>query len=109
MKQFSTFASDLSLNALLACSAAVLLSACGGSTIDPVGAQHSATAAQVTSDVGSLASVEAAAPAVEADAAAAATPAAQASTATPAAGVTTADFELSGYASNPLAPTADQS
>ncbi|SFD11624.1 right-handed parallel beta-helix repeat-containing protein [Massilia yuzhufengensis] len=108
MKQFSTFASDLRINALLACSAAVLLTACGGSTLDASGAQQSATAAQVTADTGSAASVEAAsaAPAVAVEAAQPA-PAAEAS-ATPAADVTTQAFELTGYDSNPLTPKAEQ-
>ncbi|WP_078031979.1 choice-of-anchor Q domain-containing protein [Massilia sp. KIM] len=102
MKQLVTFASEFRVHALLCCSAAVLLTACGGDT--DMG-QQSQTAAQLASTAASAATVEAA------DATAQATPAqALDATATPAAadqGAAQAahSFELSGYASHPLEST----
>ena len=101
MKQFTVFASKLRIKALLCCSAAVLLTACGGN-VDGVGDQQLATAAGVTSDAGAAATasaVPAAAPeaAVEATAEAApaasieAAPAASIEAAAPAAGTEAAD------------------
>lgn len=45
MKKLATFASDVRVNALLCCSAAVLLSACGGGTADSASGQQTRTAA----------------------------------------------------------------
>jgi hypothetical protein len=49
MKNFATFASDIRLNALLCCSAAVLLTACGGSMTSTPARAQSQTAATVAS------------------------------------------------------------
>jgi len=122
MKQSKAFASHLRLNALLCCSAAVLLSACGGN-IDNGTGHPGATAAQVTTDSG--ATVPSAAPAspaaipttdatvAQADAATV-TPS-DTTTITPtipageqAADGTTQAFELNGYDSKPLDPKTEQ-
>ena len=44
MKKLATFASDVRVHALLCCSAAVLLTACGGSSADSAGGQQAQTA-----------------------------------------------------------------
>lgn len=63
MKRITAFALHLRHKALLCCSAAVLLSACGGNIDDGTG-QSGVTAAQVTADTGVTApSAAAAAPA----------------------------------------------
>jgi len=49
MKKLVTFASDLRLNALLCCSATVLLTACGGGMTDTANGQQAQTAAITTS------------------------------------------------------------
>lgn len=51
MKRFKDFASTFRFNALLSCSAAALLSACGGN-IDDGSYLQGGTAAQVNSDTG---------------------------------------------------------
>jgi hypothetical protein len=125
MKQSKAFASHLRLNALLCCSAAVLLSACGGNIDDGTG-QLGATAAQVTTDTGATAPGAAAAtPATPAATPTTDTtvPQADAATVTPsdtttitptvptgeqAADVTTQAFDLNGYDSNPLEPKTEQ-
>jgi hypothetical protein len=93
MKNFATFASDIRLNALLCCSAAVLLTACGGSTVDAgQGAQTAATVASVKT---AAANGDASVP-NQTDAAAA-----QAN----AAGTNTS-FDLVGYAADPTVDAA---
>jgi hypothetical protein len=93
MKNFATFASDIRLNTLLCCSAAVLLTACGGSTIDAgQGAQTAATVASVNA---SAANGDASVP-NQTDAAAAQANAAG----------TNASFDLVGYAADPTADSA---
>jgi hypothetical protein len=86
MKKLVTFASDIRVNALLACSAAVLLSACGGGMTDANG-QQSQTAASVSSSADQTVANSAAMTPNAADAAPA-----QATEAAAASG-----FELSGY------------
>jgi hypothetical protein len=86
MKKLVTFASDIRVNAMLACSAAVLLSACGGGMTDAAGGPQSQTAAVVSSSADQTAANSAATTPNAADAAPA-----QATEA--AAG----GFELSGY------------
>jgi hypothetical protein len=86
MKKLVTFASDIRVNALLACSAAVLLSACGGGMTDANG-QQSQTAASVSSSADQTVANSAATTPNAADAAPA-----QATEAAAASG-----FELSGY------------
>ncbi|CAN7430456.1 hypothetical protein [Massilia sp. LjRoot122] len=118
---------QFSIKSLLCCSAAVVLTACGGN-IDAGGEQLSATAAGVTTDAGAAsapgiaapaAAVEAvdaiaeAAPTAKAEAAPAANteaaPAARTAGATAqAADVTTAAFELAGYDSTPPQARAGQ-
>jgi parallel beta-helix repeat protein len=92
MKKLVTFASDVRLNALLCCSAAVLLTACGGGMSD-TNAGQSQTAANLTSSADQSAANSAAATVPNA-ADAAKAPAAEAAAA--------GNFELSGYDSNPL-------
>ncbi|WP_332876328.1 choice-of-anchor Q domain-containing protein [Massilia sp. S19_KUP03_FR1] len=88
MKKFTTFASDVRINALIACSAAVLLTACGGgSPSDSGAAQTSQAAGYVASSIVTDAASNT--PAV-ADSA----PAADGS------------FDLAGYASHPLSADA---
>lgn len=134
MKQFKAFVSKFRINALLSCSAAVLLTACGGN-VDAGGQQLAATAAGVTTDASAAAAastvalaapaaateaVEAvaeAAPAAATEAGTAAVPAAS-TAAAPAAGtagataqaanVTAQAFELTGYDSSPLQAQAGQ-
>ncbi|CAH0291133.1 hypothetical protein SRABI118_04077 [Massilia sp. Bi118] len=89
MKKQASFSPALRINALLCCSAAVLLSACGGNA--DMGAAASQTAAAITS------SADATASAVEPNTTDAA--AASASTAP-------ASFALSGYDGHPLAAEA---
>src|SRR4051812_18401202 len=97
MKKLVTFASDIRLNALLCCSATVLLTACGGAMND-TGSLQSQTAAYVQSDVADTDANSAATTPNAADAAAA--------QATEVAG--NSNFELVGYDTNPLtASTAD--
>jgi parallel beta-helix repeat protein len=92
MKKLVTFASDVRLNALLCCSAAVLLTACGGGMSDISSAQ-SQTAANLTSSTDQSAA-NSAATTVPNAADAAKAPATEAAAA--------GNFELSGYDSNPL-------
>jgi hypothetical protein len=91
MKKLVTFASDLRLNALLCCSATVLLTACGGGLTDIANGQQAQTAAITTSADATAANGAATTPNTV-DAAAA-----QATDATP------ANFALAGYDANPLA------
>jgi parallel beta-helix repeat protein len=91
MKKLATFASDIRVNAVLCCSAAVLLSACGGDVADTNG-QQSQTAAVVTSSAAQAA----------ADSAATMPNAADAAKATAAEAGAAGSFELSGYESHPL-------
>jgi hypothetical protein len=88
MKKLVTFASDIRVNAMIACSAAVLLSACGGGMADAGHGQPSQTAAAVTSSTDQTVANSAATTPNAADAAPA-----QATEAAPAA----SGFELSGY------------
>jgi parallel beta-helix repeat protein len=92
MKKLVTFASDVRINAMLCCSAAVLLTACGGGMSD-TGAGQSQTAATLTSSADQSAA-NSAATTVPNAADAAKAPAAEAAAA--------GNFELSGYDSNPL-------
>jgi parallel beta-helix repeat protein len=92
MKKLVTFASDVRLNALLCCSAAVLLTACGGGMSD-TSAGQSQTAANLSSSTEQSAA-NSAATTVPNAADAARAPAAEAAAA--------GNFELSGYDSNPL-------
>ncbi|MFC5547391.1 DUF4214 domain-containing protein, partial [Massilia aerilata] len=89
MKKQASFSPALRINALLCCSAAVLLSACGGNA--DMGAAASQTAAAITS------SADATASAVEPN-----------TTDATAAGASTApaNFALSGYDGHPLAAEA---
>jgi hypothetical protein len=87
MKKIVTFASDIRVNAMLACSAAVLLSACGGGMTDAGNGQQSQTAAVVSSSADQTVANSAATTPNAADAAPA-----QATEAAAASG-----FELSGY------------
>jgi hypothetical protein len=91
MKNFATFASDIRLNTLLCCSAAVLLTACGGSNIDA--AQGAQTAASVASVNTPAANADATVP-NQVDAAAAQGNAAG------------TGFELSGYSADQTADSA---
>ena len=99
MKKLATLASDVRINALLCCSAAVLLTACGGGSADSVNGQHTQTAAQVI-DSGA----NAGATGTEAGADLTLIPAAADETP-----VAAPDFELKGYATNPLTEKADDS
>ena len=99
MKKLTTFASDVRVNALIACSAAVLLTACGGS-------QSGSSAAQPTQTAGySYNSGVVASPEV------ATTAAADAAETTPAVADTApaadASFDLAGYGTHPLAADAE--
>jgi hypothetical protein len=67
MIKFATFASDVRVNALLCCSAAVLLTACGGGMSD-TGAGQTQTAAAVVDSATSQSDATVAAPAFGADA-----------------------------------------
>ncbi len=137
MTQFNALATTLRIKTLLCCSAAGLLTACGGN-IDPGGEQLSATAASVSTDAGAAATAGTNAPAAAAETIAAAAPAASAETASTAsaeaapathadaapaahaeaastAGATgqapdaaTGAFELSGYGSAPQQAEAGQ-
>jgi hypothetical protein len=126
MTQFNALASKLRINILLCCSAAVLLTGCGGN-IDASGEQLPATAAAVSTDAGAPIAANIVPPAAAVEAIAEAAPAAStetgpaASTETAAAAstgaapiasiagatgqtakVTAGAFELAGYDSNPL-------
>jgi parallel beta-helix repeat protein len=92
MKKLVTFASDVRINAMLCCSAAVLLTACGGGMSD-TSAGQSQTAATLSSSADQSA----------ANSAATTVPNAADAAKAPAAEVAAAgNFELSGYDSNPL-------
>jgi hypothetical protein len=91
MKKLVTFASDVRLNALLCCSAAVLLTACGGGMSDTGNGQQAQTAAVTTSVDASAANSAAAMPNTVDANAVSATEAAS------------GNFELVGYDANPLA------
>jgi hypothetical protein len=138
MKQFKVFASKLRINVLLSCSAAVVLTACGGGNLDAGSEQLSATAASVTTNARDLAAASTAAPAPEVEAstqaapaalaeAAPAAPAASTEAASPeaastdtartantagttgqAADVTTQAFEMTGYDSSQPQPQTEQ-
>jgi hypothetical protein len=95
MKKLVTFASDVRLNALLCCSATVLLTACGGGMSDTGNGQQAQTAAVTTSVDASAANSAATMPNTVDATAASATEAAP------------GDFELVGYDANPLAPATD--
>jgi len=97
MKKLATFASDFRINALLCCSAAVLLTACGGGMTDS--AQQSQTAANLTSSADQSAANVAATTPNAADAASAETTEAAASA---------SSFELSGYTGAPASTGATQ-
>lgn len=102
MKKLVTFASDLRIHALLSCSAAVLLTACGGGTADLAGQQTKTAAYSYDSD--NAASKASAAGAPEAALTAAqTTPAVADDTA---AGASTG-FDLAGYGMHPLTADAD--
>lgn len=117
MTQFNALASKLRIKTLLCCSAAVLLTACGGN-IDAGGEQLPATAAGVTTDAGAAAAANVAAPAAAVEAIADPAPAASTEAAPTAsteaaptastagatgqpASVTTQEFELADYDSTP--------
>lgn len=111
MKQFNAFASTFRIQNLLCCSAALLLTACGGN-MDAGSEQLSATAASVASDAGVAALAGSAAPAAAAETTAEAAPAegneaAAASSAAPAAPSTVAAPTAS--AAGATAPAADTS
>jgi hypothetical protein len=91
MKKLVTFASDLRLNALLCCSATVLLTACGGGSADAGNGQQAQTAAITTSVDESAAN------------SAAETPNTVDATAAQATEAASGNFELVGYGANPLA------
>jgi len=91
MKKLVTFASDLRLNALLCCSATVLLTACGGGIADAGNGQQAQTAAISTSVDESAAN------------SAAETPNTVDATAAQATEAASGNFELVGYDANPLA------
>jgi hypothetical protein len=97
MKKLVTLASDIRVNALLCCSAAVLLSACGGGSSDTGNAPNATAATAATAALSTTVpdAVEAATTPNAADAA----PAAAAAPGN--------DFALSGYTSNPLETSAD--
>jgi hypothetical protein len=92
MKKLVTFASDIRLKAMLCCSAAVLLTACGAGTSD-TNAGQSQTAATLNSSADQSAANSAATTVPNA------ADAARAPAAEPAAA---GNFEPSGYDSNPL-------
>jgi parallel beta-helix repeat protein len=87
MKKQASFSPALRLNALLCCSAAVLLSACGGNA-DMPGAATGQTAAAITSSADATSAVE--------------PNPTDATAATAASSTAAAGFELSGYDSHPL-------
>jgi hypothetical protein len=99
MKKLTTIASDIRVHALSCCSAAVLLSACGGGVAD-TGAAQSTQTAGYSYNSGVVASPEVATTSAQ-DTSAETTPAV--ADTTPAA---TADFTLAGYASHPLGADA---
>jgi hypothetical protein len=109
MKKLVTLASDIRVNALLCCSAAVLLSACGGGSSDTGNAPNATAATVATAATAAVSTsvpdtVEAATTPNATDAA----PAADATAAATAAATATGnDFALSGYTSNPLQAGAD--
>jgi hypothetical protein len=88
MKKLATFASDFRLGTLLSCSAAVLLTACGGST--DLGANPAQTAAAVESTVNASATVTDASNVADARADASAT-------------ANPNEFVVKGYEGDPLA------
>jgi hypothetical protein len=94
MKKLVTFASDVRLNALLCCSATVLLTACGGGMSDTGNGQQAQTAAVMTSVDASTANSAATMPNTVDATTASATEAAS------------GNFELVGYDANPLAASA---
>jgi hypothetical protein len=91
MKKLVTFASDIRLNALLGCSASILLTACGGGLSEAGAGQQARTAATITSVDATTANPVAA------------TPDAVHAAAAPAADTAASSFELVGYATHPLA------
>ena len=91
MKKLVTFASDLRLNALLCCSATVLLTACGGGLTDTGNGQQAQTAAMTTNVDESAAN------------GAAETPNTVDATTAQATEAASGNFELVGYDANPLA------
>jgi hypothetical protein len=95
MKKLTTFATTTRINALLCCSAAVLLSACGGGMSD-AGTAPTQTAG-VSYDSGVVASQEVATSPTQ-DSSADTTPAAAAPAAT--------SFDLAGYGAHPLSADA---
>jgi hypothetical protein len=96
MKKIATFASDFRINALLCCSAAVLLTACGGGMNDA--GQQSHTAASLTSSADQSAANLAATTPNAADAAG-----------TQANEAVEGSFEMSGYDSAPASTGTTQS
>ena len=95
MKKLTTFASDVRVNALIACSAAVLLTACGGGASDTAANQATQTAGYsynsgVVADASTAADSAETTPAVEETAA-----------------VSNAGFDLAGYGAHPLTADAD--
>ena len=101
MKKLTTFATTTRINALLCCSAAVLLTACGGGVSDTAGSQSAQTAG-ISYDSGVVASQEVATSPTQdptVDTTAETTPAV--ADAAPA----NASFDLAGYGAHPL--TAD--
>jgi len=102
MKQIATFASNVRVNALLCCSAVVLLTACGAAAADTGYGQQTRTAAQTydsSADFGAT---------VGATAAKAANAATNLAAADETAANLSPNFELKGYATNPLAPKVDE-
>lgn len=89
MKSLTTFASNVRVHALLSCSAAVLLTACGGGVADPASSQSAQTAGY-SANSGAVASMEVAT-SLEQE--------------TTSGAVSDTVFDLAGYASHPL--TAD--
>jgi hypothetical protein len=115
MKKLVSIAKDFRVNALLCCSAAVLMTACGGGATDAGNGQQTQTAAVSynSASTGSGAVATSNAPAANATAAEpASAPAADAAPAAPAAPAEAAapgagDFGLVGYGANPLSQPAD--
>jgi hypothetical protein len=103
MKKLVTFASDLRVNALLCCSAAVLLSACGSGSSDTAGVSPSTTAAATSTVAAGMNDT------ADANAASTTPNAVDASTAPATDAAAAASFDLAGYTSHPLQITADDS
>jgi len=93
MKKLVTFASDIRINALLCCSATVLLTACGGAMNDTGSGAQAQTAAYVQSDVA----------AADANSAATTPNAVDATAAQGAEAAANGNFELVGYDTHPQA------